>query len=262
MKKTLIFVMTAILVLVSAFALADGKTLADIQAKGELVIATSPDFPPFEALQGDGSVKGIEIDIMEKVCDALGVKLVIEQVDFDSILQGISSGTYDVGVSGISVTEERKKNVLFTDPYCLAAQAIVVVEGSDIASKADLAGKLISVQTGTTSELSCLAEGYNVESYTQNVDAELAVLNNNVDAWVIDDLTAAEMVAANNAQSDKKLVILDEALSTEPYAFAFQFGSEDLVEAVNQTLNGLVEDGTVAAIFEAFDAPYTSPLAK
>jgi ABC-type amino acid transport substrate-binding protein len=80
-----------------------------------------------------------------------------------------------------------------------------------------------------------------------------------VDAWVIDDLTAAEMVKIYNAEKGDVLVILDEAMTTEPYAFAFAFGSEDLVAKINEILSGLVADGTVAAIFEKYEAPYTAP---
>lgn len=259
MKKFVCFVLCALLTVFSCAALADVATLTSVKDSGELVIASSPDFPPFESLQGDGSVAGIEIDIMEAVAEKLGVKLTIEQVNFDSILLGVMNGSYDMGVSGFSVTEERKKNVLFTDPYCLAAQAIVVVEGSAIASKADLDGKLISVQSGTTAELFCLQNGYSIDAYTTNVDAELAVMNGTVDAWVIDDLTAAEMVAANNAGNGKKLVILPDAMTTEPYAFAFAKGSDDLVEAINEIVNAMVADGTVKALFDKYGAPYTSP---
>lgn len=262
MKKTALILTLVFCLILSGSALAAGATLASVQEKGELVIASSPDFPPFESLQGDGSVAGIEIDIMEQVANQLGVKLTIEQVNFDSILLGVMNGSYDMGVSGFSVTEERKKNVLFTDPYCLAAQAIVVTEDSSIASKADLDGKLISVQSGTTAELFCLQNGYNIEAYTANVDAELAVLNNTVDAWVIDDLTAAEMVKANNEGSGKKLVILSEAMTTEPYAFAFSKESGDLVEAINEIVNEMVETGAIQELFEKYDAPYTAPAAQ
>ena len=115
-----------------------GKTIDDIKKAGKLVIATSPDFPPFEELLPDGSVEGIEIDILNLICDKLGVELVIEQMDFDSVIPGIQAGKYDMGVSGISVTEERQKNALFTDPYCLAAQAIVVTAGRQLNDLSDI----------------------------------------------------------------------------------------------------------------------------
>ena len=238
------------------------KTVDTVKKAGQLVIATSPDFPPFEELQSDGSVVGIEIDVMNIICERLGVKLKIEQMDFDSVLPGVQAGKYDVGVSGITVTESRQKNTLFTDPYCLAAQAIVVTADSPITSKADLAGKKVSVQTGTTAEEFCMSEGYDVNSYAANADAELALVTGKVDAWVIDDLTAAEMVEIYNADNDDQLVILSEAMTTEPYAFAFAFGSEELVAEINKIVNSLIADGTIASIFAKYNAPYTAPAVK
>lgn len=260
MKKVIALVMVAVLACMCfAGCSSKGKTIDDIKAAGKLVIATSPDFPPFEELQADGSVVGIEISILELICKELGVELEIQQMDFDSVIPGVNAGKYDLGVSGISVTEKRLKNSLFTDPYCLAAQAIVVTEGSAIASKADLTGKTISVQSGTTAESYCMEQGYVTNSYQANSDAELALTTGKVDAWVIDDLTAAEMVEAYNASNDSKLVILSEAMTTEPYAFAAKKGNDALISGINEILNKLVADGTVAKLFDEFKAPYTKP---
>lgn len=260
MKKIVALCLALVLSLCSLTAFA--ATLEDVQKAGKLVIATSPDFPPFESLGEDGEVVGIEVDILKKICEEMGVEMVIEQMDFESVLPGVQAGKYDVGMSGISVTEKRLKNALFTDPYCLAAQAIVVVEGSSIAGKADLEGKKISVQTGTTAESFCMENGYDVSSFAANNDAETALVKGKVDAWVIDDLTAAEMVAAYNAENETKLVILSEAMTTEPYAFAFKLGSDDLVAKINEILSALVADGTVAELFTQYEAPYTSPLTE
>ena len=262
MKKILALLMATLLIVGCMVGCSPkGATLAEVKEKGELVIATSPDFPPFESLDENGNVIGIEIEILDLICKELGVELKIEEMAFESVLPGVQAGKYDVGVSGISVTPDREKNVLFADAYCLAAQAIVVVEGSDIAAKADLEGKKVAVQTATTAEEFCMGEGYAVSSYEANADAQTALLTNKVNAWVIDDLTAKEMVDTYNAGNpEKKLVILDEAMTTEPYAFAFAFGSEDLVEEVNKILAELIADGTVASIFEKYNAPYTSPM--
>lgn len=264
MFKKLAALSLALLMIVACMTACGSKTVTvkSVQKAGKLVIATSPDFPPFESLNASGAVEGIEIDIMELICEELGVQLEIKQMDFDSVLPGVQTGKFTVGVSGISVTPAREKNTLFTDPYCLAAQAIVVTSGSDITCKADLAGKTVSVQTGTTAEEFCMENGYDVKAFAANADAQSALTVGKVDAWVIDDLTAAEMVAAyNEDHPDAPLVILDEAMTTEPYAFAFAFGSEDLVERINEILNKLVSDGTVAAIFEKYGAPYTNPQA-
>ena len=237
-------------------------TPESVQKSGKLTIATSPDFPPFESLTADGTVEGIEIEIMELICAELGVELEIKQMDFDTVLPGVQAGKFTVGVSGISVTPAREKNTLFTAPYCLAAQAIVVTSDSTITCKADLEGKSISVQTGTTAEEFCMGNGYDVKAFAANADAQSALTVGKVEAWVIDDLTAAEMVASYNADHpDAPLVILGEAMTTEPYAFAFAFGSEKLVERINEIQQGLLDDGTIAAIFEKYNAPYTAPQA-
>lgn len=265
MKKMIAVILVALMI-AALFAgcgsSAAGTTLADVQKAGKLTIATSPDFPPFESLGENGSVVGIEIDLLNMICEELGVELDIEQIDFDSVLPGVQAGKYDMGVSGISVTPAREENTLFTDPYCLAAQAIVVLNGSPITCKADLEGKTVSVQTGTTAETYCMENGYKVSSFTANADAQAALVSGKVDAWVIDDLTAAEMVKLYNAENGEALVVLDEAMTTEPYAFAFAFGSEDLVEKINEIINSLVADGTVAEIFAKYEAPYTAPSAN
>ncbi len=260
MKKVLSILMCAVMMLTCFAGCGSSKSsLESLKSKGELVIATSPDFPPFEELKENGNVEGIEIDILNIICEKLGVKLKIEQMDFDSVLPGVLAGKYDVGVSGITVTEKRQKNGLFTDPYCMAAQAIVVTEDSSIKSKVDLTGKKISVQTGTTAESFCMESGYDVSAYTANSDAESALVKGKVDAWVIDDLTAADMVKAYNAQNDQKLIILDEAMTTEPYAFALKFGNEELVEEMNKILDELQTSGKIKEIFEKYEAPFTAP---
>lgn len=263
MKKLLCIALSMLLIVaaLSACGSTKGAPLAKIQKAGKLTIATSPDFPPFESLNGDGKVEGIEIDLLEKICSELGVQLDIQQMDFDAVLPGVQAGKFDMGVSGISVTEKRQKNVLFTEPYCLAAQAIVVVEGSPVQSKADLDGKAVSVQTGTTAESFCNENGYKVSSFQANNDAQAALVQGKVDAWVIDDLTAADMVKAYNAENDTKLVVLDEPMTTEPYALAMAFGSEDTVQKINEIISGLLADGTIAGIFEKYEAPFTSPKA-
>ncbi len=252
--KIIALVLCAILMICALTACSPkGKTLAEVKKAGKLTIATSPDFPPFENLE-NGEVVGIEVEIMKLICAELGVKMELAQINFDAVLTGVQSGKYDCGMSGISVTPKREKNTLFTTPYCLAAQCIVVKADSTIASKADLTGKTIAVQTGTTAAEFCSGEGYTLKQFEANQDAKLALTQDKVDAWVVDDLTAAEL-----CKGDDTVKILDEAMTTEPYAFAFAFGSEDLVEEINKILEGLIADGTIAALFEAYDAPYTKP---
>ena len=254
MKKLIAVILVLALCLTfAACSGTKGKSLEQVKSAGKLVVATSPDFPPFENLEA-GEVVGIEVELMEIICKELGVEVVIEQINFDAVLTGGQSGKYDCGMSGISVTPKREKNTLFTVPYCLAAQCIVVRADSDIASKADLEGKKVSVQTGTTAAEFCSGEGYTLSQFEANQDAKLALTQGKVDAWVVDDLTAAEL-----CKGDDSVKILDEAMTTEPYAFAFAFGSEDLVAEINKILEKLISDGTVASLFEKYEAPYTKP---
>lgn len=255
MKKMICLVLCAIMMLgLLAGCGGSGVSLSDVQKAGKLVIATSPDFPPFENLE-NGEPVGIEIDIMNLVAEKLGVELVIEQMDFDSVIPGIQAGKYDAGVSGITITEKRKKNVDFSDPYFLAAQAIVVMPDSAIASKADLEGKKISVQTGTTAEDFCMSEGYDVLAFAANNDAAAALTSGKADAWVVDNEVAVTLAA------DMGLVVLDEAMTTEPYAFAFPKGSDTLVAKINEIINQMVADGTIQGIFDKYEVLYVSPAA-
>ena len=114
-KKVLALCLVLVMVLGCLSACSAAKlTVESVQNAGKLIIGTSPDFPPFESLSADGKVEGIEIEIMELICQELGVSLEIKQMDFDSVLPGVQTGKFNVGVSGISVTPEREKNTLFT----------------------------------------------------------------------------------------------------------------------------------------------------
>lgn len=220
--------------------------------KKQLVVATSPDFPPFEFLDGS-QIVGIEPALMQAIADKLGMELVWEQVDFDSIIPGIQAERYDVGAAGITITPDRQKNCDFSNPYFLANQVIVVNPGSDIQGKADLAGKTIAVQTGTTAEEYCMDNGYEILSFASNIDAQAALTSGKADAWVVDNEVAVKMAGEQN------LTVLDEAMTSEPYALAFAKGS-DLVDQVNQALSQLLQDGTVEQIFQEYDTVYVSPL--
>ena len=220
-------------------------------AKTKLVVATSPDFPPFESLEG-GEVVGIEVDILNKIAEKMGMELDIQQMDFDSVIPGVQAGKFDVGMSGITVTDKRKENVDFSSVYFMAAQAIVVTADSGITGKADLEGKKVSVQTGTTAEEYCMGNGYEVLAFTANNDAAAALTSGKVDACVVDNEVALAMAP------ELGLTVLDEAMTSEPYAFAFQKGSE-LVVPFNEALDALLADGTVEKIFQQYGVTYIAP---
>ena len=253
MKKIIAIALVLVLALSLAACGAKGATLADVKEAGKMTVATSPDFPPFESLENN-EVVGIEVEIMKLIAKDLGVEIEFVQMDFDSVLAGIQSAKYDCGMSGITVTPKREKNMLFTKPYYNAAQVIVVKADSAIKGKADLKDKTVSVQTGTTAEAGCQDEKIATQGYTANADAKAALTTGKVDAWVVDNLTALQMVEEGDG-----LVVLEEKMTEEPYAFAFAKGSEDLVAEINKSLEKLINDGTVEAIFTQFGEAYSKP---
>ena len=211
---------------------------------GKLTIATSPDFPPYESTDDAGNVVGIEIDIMKLVAEKLGLELVIDAMDFDSALLAVEQGKDDMAVSGITVTEERKLVMNFTDSYTTAVQVIVVPQGSDVTLD-NLGEKLIGTQRGTTGYL------YTVDDYGEDhvigydtySTVIQALLNGQIDCIVMDDSVAKAYVAENAGLS-----ILDTEYAVEDYALAVDKSNAELTEAVNNALKELIADGTVDSI--------------
>ena len=254
MKKLL----AAVLALTMLLALAacgsgnsDTNTASGSAGKTTVTVATSPDFPPFESLDGS-EVVGIEVDILQAITEKLGLEMQLEQMDFESVIPGVQAGKFDIGMSGITITADRQKNCDFTQPYFLASQAIVVTPDSDITCKADLEGKTISVQTGTTAEEYCMENGYEVLAFAANNDAAAALTSGKAAAWVVDNEVGVALAAQQG------LVVLDEVMTSEPYAFAFAKDSA-LTAQFDEALGELLADGTVAAIFEKYGVLYVAP---
>jgi len=252
--KLMTLVLALVLALTCFAGCGKGNSIEAVQKAGVITVATSPDFPPFESLDGD-QIVGIEVDVMAVIAEELGVEVEYVQMDFDSVLPGVQAGKFDVGMSGITVTAEREENADFTMPYFLASQAIIVPAGSDITCKDDLTGKVIAVQTGTTAEAYCMDEGYDVQAYQANNDAAAALTSGKCDAWVVDN----EVAVAFAADLGDAVIVLDEKMTSEPYAFAFVKGSETLVEAFNEVIVAMIEDGTMEAIFTEYGVTYVAP---
>ncbi len=255
MKKLLaaVLALTMLLALAACGNAAPDASAASGSAGGKTVVtvATSPDFPPFESLDGS-EVVGIEVDILQAITEKLGMEMKLEQMDFESVIPGVQAGKFDIGMSGITITADRQKNCDFTQPYFLASQAIVVTPDSDITCKADLEGKTISVQTGTTAEEYCMENGYEVLAFAANNDAAAALTSGKAAAWVVDNEVGVALAAQQG------LVVLDEAMTSEPYAFAFAKDSA-LTAQFDEALGELLADGTVAAIFEKYGVLYVAP---
>ena len=231
----------------SEAASAAATELTTVEA-GKLTMATNAAFPPYEMTTDAGEFEGIDIETAQAIADKLGLELQIDDMDFDAALLSVQQGKADIVMAGVTVTDERKAVMDFSDSYATGIQSIIVPEGSDIASPDDLAGKKIGTQRGTTGYIYCTDDfGEDaVVAYDSGLTAVQALNNGQVDAVVIDNAPAKEFVAANPG-----LVILDTSYAEEDYAIGMAKGSS-LEDAVNAVLEELKADGTLQSIVDKY----------
>lgn len=217
--------------------------------EGVLTMATNAYFPPYEYYEGN-EIVGIDAEIAAAVAGKLGLKLEIEDMEFDSIIAAIQAGKADIGLAGMTVTDERKKSVNFSDSYATGVQAVIVKEDSDITSVDDLFdGKIIGTQLGTTGDIYSQDDfgEDNVDSYSKGGDAVMALISGKVDAVIIDNEPAKSFVSANQG-----LKILDTEYVSEDYAAALSKGNDALLNAINSALKELKESGELQAIVDKY----------
>ena len=215
---------------------------------GKLTMATNATFPPYEMTTDNGTIEGIDVETAQAIADKLGLELQVDDMDFDAALLSVQQGKADIAMAGITVTDERKAVMAFSDSYATGIQSIIVPNDSDIASPDDLAGKTIGTQRGTTGYIYCSDDfgDENVVAYDDGLTAVQALNNGQVDAVVIDNAPAKEFVAANPG-----LVILDTSYAEEDYAIGMAKGSA-LEDAINATLEELKADGTLQSIVDKY----------
>ena len=215
---------------------------------GVLTMATNAYFPPYEYYEGE-KIVGIDAEIAAAVADKLGLELKIEDMEFDSIITAVQTGKADMGLAGMTVTEERLKNIDFTEPYAQGIQVIIVKEDSPIATKDDLKDKKIGVQLSTTGDLYAKDDygEQNVVEYNKGNDAVMALVQGQVDAVIIDNEPAKSYVSANEG-----LKILDTEYAVEDYAACIAKENAELTKAINQALTELKDDGTIQSILDKY----------
>ncbi len=216
---------------------------------GKLTMATNAAFPPYEMTTDAGEFEGIDVETATVIAEKLGLELQIDDMDFDAALMSVQQGKADIVMAGVTVTDERKNVMDFSDSYATGIQSIIVPEGSDIASPDDLSGKKIGTQRGTTGNIygpDDFGEDC-VVAYDNGLTAVQALNNGQVDAVVIDNAPAQEFVASNNG-----LVILETSYAEEDYAIGMAKGNTALLEAVNAALAELKADGTLQEIVDKY----------
>ena len=216
---------------------------------GKLIMATNAYFPPYEYYDGSDIV-GIDAEIIKALGEKLGLETKIEDMEFDSIIAAVQSGKVDVGMAGMTVTEERLQIVNFSDSYAKGIQSIIIREDSDVTSIDDLHNdKMIGVQLSTTGDIYATDDfgADHVTQYSKGADAVLALTTGKVDAVIIDNEPAKNFVAANEG-----LKILETPYAEEEYAICISKDNESLLKAINGALKELTDDGTIKGILDKY----------
>ena len=244
MKKLLALVLTLAMTLSFTAALAENT----------LTMATNASFPPYEYYDGE-TIVGIDVEICAAIAAKLGMEFEVSDMDFDAIIGAVQAGKADVGMAGMTVTEERKMMINFSTSYATGIQSVIVKEGSAITSVDDLfaegANYKIGVQLSTTGDLYATWDLEDaglavINRYPNGNEAVMALKAGKVDCVVIDNEPAKAYVAANEG-----LKILETEYVTENYAACFKKGNPLLAE-FNAALRELIADGTIPAIIEKY----------
>ena len=265
--KKIVKISAAILALVMALgslcACGNGTSTENPSKTEKLVMATNASFPPYEYVEDSGAFAGIDVEIAGLIAEKLGLTLEIQDVEFGSIIGGVQSGKFDMGMAGMTVTDERLESVNFSTSYATGIQSIIVPEGSEIKSFDDFFNAdgtvkdiKVGVQQDTTGDiyLSDTVDNGGVGSdhviqYKTGNDAVQALVTGQVDAVVIDNEPAKSYVAANEG-----LVILETAYAEEDYAICVAKENTALLENINKALDELTADGTIDAIIAKYIA--------
>ena len=254
MKRILVAVACAFVAL-TAFS-CNKKTAANVEpvaaliSRGEFVIGLDDSFPPMGFRDENNEIVGYDIDLAREVAKRLGVRFRAQPIDWSANEQELATGNIDCIWNGLTITEERKAMLSFTKPYLDNEQVVVVRADSGIATLADLAGKTVGLQAGS-SAADALDEATafkatlkNVVEFKENITALNDLEIGGVDGVVMDSIVANYSIVTTG----KPFVVLSEGLAPEEYGIAFRKNDVKLTEAVQKTLEDMKADGTVAAI--------------
>lgn len=220
---------------------------------GKLIMSTNAAFPPYEMTTDDGGFEGIDVEIATAIAEKLGLELIVDDMDFDAAQLAVQQGKSDLCMAGLSVTEDRKLVMDFSQTYATGVQVVIVKEGSDVTMD-NLGEMMIGTQRGTTGYIYASDTpdngGYgedHVIAYDNGITAVQALINGQVDCVIIDNAPAQEFVSVNPG-----LTLLEGEWVVEDYAIGLNKDNTELNEAINNALAELIADGTVQSIIDKY----------
>ena len=255
MKKSLILFIivlftTSVLFATGVKEQSGDNSLQKVLDKGEFILGLDDSFPPMGFRDENNEIVGFDIDLAREVTNRLGVKLITQPIDWNAKEQELNTGNIDCIWNGFTITEERKKQLNFTDPYVDNSQVAVVKGDSPYRTLKDLAGKKVGIQAGSSAAdavygaVDFSASLKQVVEVKDNLTALMDLEIGGVDAVVLDLFVAND----NITRSGKDFRILSEALTTEEYGVGFRKNDNALRDKVQAILNEMAKDGTMATI--------------
>ena len=227
----------------TAAATGEDNSLQKVLDSGKLVLGLDPTFKPMGYTDENDNIVGFDIDVAKEVCSRLGVELETYSVNWDTKEQDLNAGTIDCIWNGLSVSDERKKVMLMSEPYMKNEMVFVVNGSSDVASQADLAGKNIAVQNGSTAQETLLASDVVANLSLIHISEPTRLLSM-VDAAFLDSVVANYEIST----SGKDYKVLPDGLDPEEYAIGFRLGDQALCDKIEEILHEMKQDGKLAEI--------------
>jgi polar amino acid transport system substrate-binding protein len=226
------------------------NSLKKVKSAGKFVVGLDDQFPPMGFRDESGNIVGFDIDLAKAAGKKLGVEVEFKPVDWDGVILSLNKGDIDVIWNGLTITEERKQKIAFSKPYLENHQIIVVKADSKIAAKADLSGKTVGLQLGSSSETALNADTATVgtlkgvRKYPNNVEALMDLSAGRVDAVVVDEIVGRYYIAKKPGEYK----VLTDNFGTEAYGVGFRSSDAKFQEAIDKALDEMKADGTAAEI--------------
>ena len=243
--KVLSMTVAAAIMAVTFTACADSSSSSDSKSGGSIKFGTNAEFPPFEYVVSKGVIgefDGIDMAIAKQIGEDNNKEAKIENMEFDSLLVALDNGKIDAAIAGMTVTDERKEKVDFSEPYYNAKQVMIVKEDSNIAKASDMSDKKIVVIQGYTGETCVKKLGFSYQSFKKGTEAIMELVNGKCDVVVIDSATADKYVKDNKGL---KVVEDNKEFENEEYAIAVKKGNKELLDQINKTIKKMKDDGKI-----------------
>ena len=263
MKKLVSILLALTLMLGCCAAFADAATDDSYQKildKGQLIMGLDDSFPPMGFRDENGDIVGFDVDVAREACSRIGVELMLQPISWDAKIIELNTGNIDCIWNGFTITEELQQQITFSEPYLANTQVIVLRGDSEAQTLADLAGKSLGVQAGSSAVAALDAnpefrDSVTVNEFKDNMTAMLDLENGGLDAMLMDVIVAGYYFS----QHEGSFRMLDEALATEEYGVGFRKDDLALAENINRVLNEMAADGTLAEISTKwFDSDITT----